>query len=82
MIKKVKKTETEVTIIENIVKHLYKWKNSRMVRIEGNFMNDGFNISQNKVRAILENKDVLQKFINGEFNTKIDELQEDEILEF
>ncbi len=53
---------------------------SRMVRISGNFMGGGFNLSQNKVLAVLENIDELRKFAEGEYDPEIDELKEDDVL--
>jgi hypothetical protein len=49
-----------------------------MVRIKGNFYKDGFNISKNKVKAILDNIDLLKKFANGEFDKDILELGTEE----
>lgn len=78
-VKKENKSEEKVPV--DIVKHFSKFKKARMVRIDGNFMGGGFRISQNKIKAILENIDVLSQFAHGDFDNQIDELQEDEILE-
>jgi len=78
---KVKKTKEEKKEITPKVKSFSKFRNARMSRIEGNFMGGGFNISQNKVKAILDNIDILKKFANGDFDKDIDELSDDEILE-
>jgi hypothetical protein len=77
---KVKKQESEKAEVVNKVDSFSKFQKARMVRITGSFMKGGFNISQNKVKAILENIDVMEKFVKGDFNSKIDELEEDEIL--
>lgn len=81
MLKVKKPKEIEKKDITSEVKSLYKFKNARMIRVVGNFMGGGFNVSQNKVKAILENIEVMRKFANGEFDENIDELQEDEVLE-
>lgn len=80
--KKVKKEESQKLEIKNIVESFYLYKGkSRMVKIKGSFFGGGFNLSQNKVKAVFENKELLQNFVNGDFDKDIDELQEDEILE-
>jgi hypothetical protein len=80
--KTVKKTETQKAEKTNpVVKSFSKFRNARMVRIEGSFMGGGFNISQNKIKAILANIEVLQNFANGDYDKQIDELKDDEILE-
>ena len=63
------------------VKNFFKFKNSLMVRIEGNYFGGGFNMSKNKVKDILENKDILLKFVNGEFDEEISKLEENQALE-
>jgi len=79
--KKVKKSQEEEKEIINKVESFSKFKKARMARISGNFMKGGFQLSQNKVKAVLDNIEVLKKFANGEFDKEIDELQDDEILE-
>ena len=66
--------------IKNLVDSLSKFKNARMMRISGSFMKGGFNISQNKLKAVLDNLEIVQKFVKGDYNKEIDELQENEIL--
>ena len=51
-----------------------------MVRIRGNFMRGGFNISKNKVMAILDNLEVLKDFVSGEYDNDILALKENEKL--
>lgn len=75
-----KQQQKEKQEVKNTIECFSKFKNARMVRIAGSFMGGGFNISQNKIKAILENKEMLQKFANGEHDKDIDSLKEDEIL--
>jgi len=82
--KKAKKTEAQKTEKQvPVVKSFSKFRSARMVRIEGSFMGGGFNISQNKIKAILadNNIEILKDFANNKFDQEIDELQDDEILE-
>ena len=79
--KKVKKDKEEKKKIIPKVKHYYRWKNAEMVHIQGNFIRNGFNISRNKVNAILKNIDELKKFTDGDYTEKIKELKDDEVLE-
>lgn len=53
---------------------------ARMVRIVGNFMGGGFNLSQNKLAAIFENLEELRPFAEGKYDKEIDELEEDDVL--
>ena len=57
-----------------------KGKGSHMVRIAGNFYRGGFNISKNKIKAILTYADELKRFAKGEYDTDIDKLKEGEVL--
>jgi len=75
-----KEIAPEQTVIKNLVHSIFKFKNARMMRITGSFIKGGFNISQNKLKAILDNLETVQKFVKGEYNKEIDELKEDEIL--
>lgn len=52
---------------------------ARMVRIKGNFKGGGFILSQNKARALLANKALIEKFARGDFDAEIDKLADDEM---
>ena len=58
----------------------YNFKGKPMVTVEGNFYRGSFNISKNKVKAILDLAGELEKFVKGEYDKQILELKEDEIL--
>ncbi|HNR90739.1 MAG TPA: hypothetical protein PKM65_20555 [Spirochaetota bacterium] len=62
------------------VEFFYKYKGRPMVRVAGNFLGGGFNISQNKVRAILDNAEALRGFVKGEYDQAILGLEEDEVV--
>lgn len=62
------------------IEHFYNFKQRAMVRIRGNFIRSGFNISQNKVRAILLLQEELQDFVSGKYNDNILSLEEGETL--
>ena len=79
--KKVKKQEKEKEPVKNEVTHYSKFKGRPMVYIKGNFFNGGFAISKNKVKAILDNIEELKRFANGDYDERIMELEQDEILE-
>lgn len=66
--------------IKPTVEHYTNYKGRPMVRIKGNFYGGGFNLSRNKLLAVVENYDELQAFIKGEFDNEIKELQEGEVL--
>lgn len=57
-----------------------RFKKARMAHIKGNFMGGGFQLSQNKVKAVLDNIDELAKFANGEYDEAIDRLEDDQVL--
>jgi hypothetical protein len=67
---------------ENIVDHFYLYKDRKMVYINGNFYKGGFAISQNKVKAILDNLKVMEQFVDGRFDIKIEGLKKDERLKY
>lgn len=82
---KVKKTENpsaSKTQVTAKVRGYCRFKNARMAIITGNFMNGEFRISQNKLKAILNNLDELKRFADGAYDIKVDELDNDSILEF
>jgi hypothetical protein len=60
------------------IAYYYPFKGKPMVRIKGNFMKGGFSISRAKVKAILENREALEKFAAGEFDKDILETPEGE----
>lgn len=62
------------------VEHYYKFKKAPMVKIKGNFMGGGFNLSKNKLIAVLANLEELKKFAAGTYDDKINALADDEIL--
>lgn len=62
------------------VEFFYRYKGRPMVRVAGNFLGGGFNMSKNKVKAILDNADALRGFVNGEYDQKISELEDDEVI--
>ena len=62
------------------VSHYYKWNGKPMARIEGNFYKGNFPMSRTKIKAILENSDELQKFVNGEYDQELDNLKEEQVL--
>lgn len=79
---KTKKTQsTKSENIVPVVKSFSKFRSARMARIEGSFMGGGFNISQNKIKAIIANIETLKEFASGKFDADIDGLQDDEIIE-
>jgi hypothetical protein len=63
------------------VKRYSRFKGQPMVHIFGNFFGGGFNLSKNKVNAVLENIDELKKFAAGEYDAQIAELADNEALE-
>jgi len=90
---KLEKDETGEEVIPSTIEHFYKFvpkdkeglpklgSGVPMVKIKGNFYRGGFNLSKNKVKAVLDNLEVLQKFANGEFDKDIKELKEDEVIQ-
>lgn len=62
------------------VEHFSVFKGKPMVYISGSFYQGGFSMSKNKIRAVLENSKLLEKFANGEYDADIKKLKEDEIL--
>ncbi|MDD5589376.1 MAG: hypothetical protein PHP92_04950 [Candidatus Nanoarchaeia archaeon] len=78
-VKTIKKEEKEKVV--NKVEHYYNYKGKLMVKISGNFMGGGFSLSQNKAKAVLDNLDEIKKFVSGQYDEKIKELKEDQILE-
>lgn len=90
--KKVNKLDKKtVTIIPSSIDYYYKFvpknKDGRkrgigvpMVRIKGDFMGGGFNLSKNKARAIVTNIDAIKKFADGEYDKDILKLGEEEVL--
>lgn len=92
--KKVKldKDEKGQDTIPSTIEHFYKYtpvdkdgkskgSSIAMVKIKGNFYRGGFNLSKNKVKAVLNNIELLQKFANGEFDKDINELKLDEVIQ-
>ena len=90
--KKVKVENIGVAEVKNEIQHfnMYtpkekdgtpKGKGSMMVRIKGSFFAGGFNLSKNKVKAVLDNIELLTQFANGEFDKDIESLGEDEVLQ-
>ena len=75
--KKVKKEEEVKTENKPVVEHFYRWKKAPMVRIKGNFFGGGFNMSKNKIKAILDNAAILKDFANGKLTEEIMELADD-----
>jgi len=80
-----------VNITPSSIEHFYKFipkdKEGKkkgmgvpMVRIKGDFFGGGFNLSKNKARAIMNNLNLIKKFADGEYDNKIKELKEDEII--
>ena len=65
---------------KNVVEHFYNYKGVPMVRIKGNFYGNGFNLSKNKLLAILANKEALADFAAGRLDEQILNLNEDEVL--
>ena len=78
--KKEKITKTERTDIPVKIDYFYNFKGKPMVRIAGNFMSGGFNLSKNKVKAVLDNAAVLKDFADGKLDSGLSELAEDEVL--
>ena len=89
---KLEKNEKDQDVIPSTIEHFYKYMpldekgNSKgagipMVKIKGNFFRGGFNLSKNKVKAIIDNIELLQKFANGEFDKEINELNFDEVIQ-
>jgi hypothetical protein len=58
------------------------FKGSPMVRITGNFMGGGFNLSKNKAKAVLELADKIRPFAMGEYDEQIKTLGEGETLKY
>ena len=75
---KIKLSDTNNT--QPVIQHYYNYKDHPMVRISGNFFGGGFNLSKNKLKAIRENLDELQDFIDGKLDKEILELKTDEVL--
>lgn len=78
--KVVKKEAVEKKEIVSRVKSLSKFQGHAMALIEGNFKGGGFNISKNKLKAIFENEAFLKRFTKGEFDKKIADLKDDEVI--
>ena len=89
---KITKDDKGQDTIPSIIEHFYKYKpvdkegktkgaDVPMVRIKGNFFGGGFNLSKNKVKAVLDNLDILQKFAKGDFDKEINVLKPDEVLQ-
>ena len=77
---KMENPEGKKSKVKPVVEGYYKFKTTSMARIKGNFMKGGFNISKNKVLAVIENLEELKKFANGDYDKQIDDLGEDEML--
>jgi len=75
--RKVTIDKQENPAIETKIEHFYRFKGHNMVRISGPFKSKGFNISQRKLSAILENKEVLQQFVDGEFDFDLDTIEDE-----
>lgn len=78
---KVRRKPKRKKLLTSEVTSFYKYRNARMARFTGNFMGGGFNVTQSKVKAILDNIEIMREFVNGVFDENIDELTESEILE-
>lgn len=52
-----------------------------MVKITGNFSRGGFIMTKSKIKAILDNAEELQKFIDGAYDEELQTLGEDEVIE-
>ena len=63
------------------VEHYSKFKGIPMVRIGGNFFRGGFNMSKNKVKAVLSLSKELKKFADGDLDQEIKALGEGEVLQ-
>ena len=57
-----------VTIIPSSVDHFYKF-----------IPKDGFNLSKNKAKAILNNIDIIKEFADGQYDKAINKLKEGEV---
>lgn len=77
---KVTKEKKKAGEFHSKVEHFAQFKGKPMVFIAGSFYQGGFLISKNKVRAILDNADLLKKFVSGEWDAEIKKLKDDEIL--
>ena len=67
--------------VEPDIEHYSCYRGTPMVRISGNFMGGGFNLSKNKAKAILELAKDLKPFANGDMDEDIKSLEDDEIIE-
>ena len=76
-IEKVAKAEKIASKVERYT----RFKNSPMCRISGSFMGGGFNMSRNKVAAVLSLAKELRAFAAGELDEEILALGDDEALE-
>jgi len=89
---KLDKDEKNIEIVPSTIEYFYKYSplnkdgslketSTPMVRIKGNFFKGGFNLSKSKVKAVLDNIELLQKFANGDLDKVINELEADEVLQ-
>lgn len=85
-------TNVKKDVVKSTVEYFYKYtpkdkdgkpkgKSIQMVHINGNFYGNGFNMSRNKIKAIMDNLELMKQFSQGKFDAVIDKLEEGEALE-
>jgi len=62
------------------IDYFSNFKGKPTVKFKGNFSRGGCFLSKNKVKAVLDHIEVMQKFAAGEYDAEILELAEDEVL--
>ncbi len=62
------------------IEHYYSFNKKPMVRIKGSFYGGGFNLSYNKLKAVIDLLPELKAFAGGEHNELIKGLEENEVL--
>jgi hypothetical protein len=77
---KVEKVATKADVSFSKVQHFSNYKGHPMVRISGNFMGGGFQLSKGKLIAVLANLKELKDFAEGKHDDAIANLKEDEVL--
>ena len=89
---KLEKDSEGQEVIKSTIEHFYNYvpkdkdgnpksSGTPMVRIKGNFYKGGFNLSKNKVKAVLDNLELMKQFANGDLDKQIEELKEDEVIQ-
>jgi len=73
-------TSSKPAIIEPKLEKFYSMNGTPVVRISGNFTKGGFSLGKAKIAAILRYADVLKEFSDGNYDTQIDKLGENEVL--